>query len=216
MNIKVAIVDDHRIVRDGLKAILRGMNGYEIVYEAADGARLKSIPQNIAPDLVLLDIGLPDVSGLDLIEFIKQQLGSRILVLTAEMDEEIICTSLERGADGFMNKDASGDELLRAMDAVVQGEPYFGQNLSSVIYRSYKRKINELKNIYGMPALTDREREIIQALGDGLSFKEIGARLFISPRTVENHKTNILEKLGLKNTIELVKYAIRHKIILLE
>jgi two-component system response regulator NreC len=115
-----------------------------------------------------------------------------------------------------MNKDASGDELLRAMDAVVQGEPYFGQNLSSVIYRSYKRKINELKNIYGMPALTDREREIIQALGDGLSFKEIGARLFISPRTVENHKTNILEKLGLKNTIELVKYAIRHKIILLE
>ncbi|HCT70777.1 MAG TPA: DNA-binding response regulator, partial [Bacteroidales bacterium] len=146
----------------------------------------------------------------------KQQLGSRILVLTAEMDEEIICTSLERGADGFMNKDASGDELLRAMDAVVQGEPYFGQNLSSVIYRSYKRKINELKNIYGMPALTDREREIIQALGDGLSFKEIGARLFISPRTVENHKTNILEKLGLKNTIELVKYAIRHKIILLE
>ena len=192
------------------------MNGYEIVYEAADGARLKSIPQNIAPDLVLLDIGLPDVSGLDLIEFIKQQLGSRILVLTAEMDEEIICTSLERGADGFMNKDASGDELLRAMDAVVQGEPYFGQNLSSVIYRSYKRKINELKNIYGMPALTDREREIIQALGDGLSFKEIGARLFISPRTVENHKTNILEKLGLKNTIELVKYAIRHKIILLE
>ncbi len=216
MNIKVAIVDDHRIVRDGLKAILRGMNGYEVVYEAADGARLKSIPQNIAPDLVLLDIGLPDVSGLDLIEFIKQQLGSRILVLTAEMDEEIICTSLERGADGFMNKDASGDELLRAMDAVVQGEPYFGQNLSSVIYRSYKRKINELKNIYGMPALTDREREIIQALGDGLSFKEIGARLFISPRTVENHKTNILEKLGLKNTIELVKYAIRHKIILLE
>jgi DNA-binding NarL/FixJ family response regulator len=157
MNIKVAIVDDHRIVRDGLKAILRGMNGYEIVYEAADGARLKSIPQNIAPDLVLLDIGLPDVSGLDLIEFIKQQLGSRILVLTAEMDEEIICTSLERGADGFMNKDASGDELLRAMDAVVQGEPYFGQNLSSVIYRSYKRKINELKNIYGMPALTDRQ-----------------------------------------------------------
>jgi DNA-binding NarL/FixJ family response regulator len=174
MNIKVAIVDDHRIVRDGLKAILRGMNGYEIVYEAADGARLKSIPQNIAPDLVLLDIGLPDVSGLDLIEFIKQQLGSRILVLTAEMDEEIICTSLERGADGFMNKDASGDELLRAMDAVVQGEPYFGQNLSSVIYRSYKRKINELKNIYGMPALTDREREIIQALGDASASRKSG------------------------------------------
>lgn len=216
MSVKVALVDDHRIVRDGLKAILKGIGGFEVVYEAASGADLRAIPKNLKPDLVLLDIVLPDTSGLDLIPFIREQLGSRILVLTAEMEEELICTSLERGADGFMNKDASDEELKTGMNSVLHGEPYFGQNLSTIIYNSYKRKVKELKQMHDLPTLTDREIEIIRALGDGLSFKEVGARLFISPRTVENHKNNILEKLGLKNVIELVKYAIRHKIIPLD
>ncbi|MBW6491921.1 MAG: response regulator transcription factor [Lentimicrobium sp.] len=212
----IAIVDDHRIVRDGIRAILKGNPDFELVYEASCGAELKLIPKIIQPGIVLLDIGLPDVSGIDLIEYIKEELRSRILILTAEMQEDLICKSLEKGADGFMNKDASGDELIFAITTVLNGEPYFGQNLSAIIYRSYHKKINEINSIHHMPVITDRELEIIRELGEGLSFKEIGNKLFISPRTVENHKNKILEKLELKNTIELVKYAIKHKIIVLD
>ncbi|KAF0203955.1 MAG: hypothetical protein FD170_644 [Bacteroidetes bacterium] len=213
---KIAIVDDHRIVRDGIRAMLTGSTVFELVYEASNGSEMKMIPKSIVPDIVLLDIGLPDISGLELIAFIKETAGSKILILTAEMEENLICEAVEKGADGFLHKDASGEELISAMNIISGGEPYFGQNLSSIVYRSFKRKIKDLNSIHNMPALTERELEIIRELGEGLSFKEIGNKLFISPRTVENHKNNILEKLELKNTIELVKYAIKHKIIILE
>lgn len=213
---KIAIVDDHRIVRDGIRAMLTGSTDFELVYEASNGSEMKMIPKSIVPDIVLLDIGLPDISGLELIAFIRETAGSKILILTAEMEENLICEAVEKGADGFLHKDASGEELISAMNIISGGEPYFGQNLSSIVYRSFKRKIKDLNSIHNMPALTERELEIIRELGKGLSFKEIGSKLFISPRTVENHKNNILEKLELKNTIELVKYAIKHKIIILE
>lgn len=213
---KIAIVDDHRIVRDGIRAMLTGSTDFELVYEASNGSEMKMIPKSIVPDIVLLDIGLPDISGLELIAFIRETAGSKILILTAEMEENLICEAVEKGADGFLHKDASGEELISAMNIISGGEPYFGQNLSSIVYRSFKRKIKDLNSIHNMPALTERELEIIRELGEGLSFKEIGNKLFISPRTVENHKNNILEKLELKNTIELVKYAIKHKIIILE
>lgn len=213
---KIAIVDDHRIVRDGIRAMLTGSTDFELVYEASNGSEMKMIPKSIVPDIVLLDIGLPDISGLELIAFIRETAGSKILILTAEMEENLICEAVEKGADGFLHKDASGEELISAMNIISGGEPYFGQNLSSIVYRSFKRKIKDLNSIHNMPALTERELEIIRELGEGLSFKEIGSKLFISPRTVENHKNNILEKLELKNTIELVKYAIKHKIIILE
>lgn len=216
MSIKVAIVDDHRIIRDGIKAILAGNPEIELIFEAASGAELKAIADNIRPNLVLLDIGLPDASGIELIPFVKEKLNSRVMILTAEMEEDIICNAVEKGADGFMNKDCSGDELLTAIQTIMDGEAYFGRNLSSIVYRSFKKKINDLNNAHNIPVLTDRERQIIQELSDGMSFKEVGNKLFISPRTVENHKNNILEKLELKNTIELVKYAIKHKIIVLE
>lgn len=213
MAIKIAIVDDHKIVRDGIRALLLGQSEFTLSYEASSGENLKETIGDASPDLVLLDIELPDISGLDLIGFFKLKCNCKVLMLTAEMDEEIVCKAVDNGADGFLNKDVSGDELLIAMRTIMDGEPYFGQSLSFMIYRSYKRKIKELKEIHAMPVITEREKEIIQCLSDGLSFKEIGEQLFISPRTVENHKNNLLQKLGLKNIIELVKYAIRHKIV---
>lgn len=213
MAVKIAIVDDHKIIRDGIRAMLLGQSEFEMVFEASCGENLRETIGDCIPDLVLLDIRLPDVCGLELISFFKIKFNCRVLMLTAELDEEVVCKAVNNGADGFLNKDASGEELMAAMRAVTDGEPYFGQSLSSMIYRSYKRKIIELKEIHEMPVITVREKEIIRSLSDGLSFKEIGEQLFISPRTVENHKNNILQKLGLKNTIELVRYAIRHKIV---
>jgi DNA-binding NarL/FixJ family response regulator len=213
MAINIAIVDDHKIIRDGIRALLIGQSEFALTYEASCGENLKETIGDATPDLVLLDIELPDICGLDLISFFKIKCNCKVLMLTAEMDEEIVCKAVNNGADGFLNKDASGDELLVAMRTIMEGEPYFGQSLSSMIYRSYKRKLKELKDIHAMPVITDREKEIIRCLSDGLSFKEIGEQLFISPRTVENHKNNLLQKLDLKNIIELVKYAIRHKIV---
>jgi DNA-binding NarL/FixJ family response regulator len=213
MAINIAIVDDHKIIRDGIRALLLGQSEFVMTYEALSGENLKQTIGDASPDLVLLDIELPDICGLDLISFFKIKCNSKVLMLTAEMDEEIVCKAVNNGADGFLNKDASGEELMIAMRTIMEGEPYFGQSLSSMIYRSYKRKIKELKEIHAMPVITDREKEIIRCLSDGLGFKEIGEQLFISPRTVENHKNNLLQKLELKNTIELVKYAIRNKIV---
>jgi len=213
MAVKIAIVDDHRIVRDGIRALLLGQSEFELIFEASCGENLRETIGDTRPDLVLLDIRLPDTCGIELISLFKIKFNCKVLMLTAEMDEEVVCKAVNYGADGFLNKDASGDELMIAMRALMEGEPYFGQSLSSMIYRSYKRKIIELKEIHEMPSITEREKEIICCLSNGLSFKEIGEQLYISPRTVENHKNNILQKLGLKNTIELVKYAIRHKIV---
>lgn len=213
MKTKIAIVDDHRIIRDGIKALLLGDQNFEMVFEAATGEILKKTIGNTCPDLVLLDIILPDISGLDLISFFKENYHCKVLMLTAEMDEEIVCEAIGRGADGFMNKDSSAEELIFAMKTVMEGEPYFGQSLSSIVYRSYKKKIDQLSTLQAMPHISDREKEVIQHLSDGFSFKEIGTKLFISPRTVENHKNNLLEKLELRNTIELIKFAIKNNII---
>jgi DNA-binding NarL/FixJ family response regulator len=213
MKTKIAIVDDHRIIRDGIKALLLGDPNFELIFEAAGNEDLMGNLGNTCPDLVLLDIVLPDISGLDLIPFFKEKCNSKVLMLTAEIDEEVVCEAVKRGADGFMNKDASGDELIFAMQRIMEGEAYFGLNLSSIVYRSYKKKIDELNAIQSMPHISDREKEIIQSLSDGLSFKEIGTKLFISPRTVENHKNNLLEKLELKNTIELIRFAFKNKIV---
>lgn len=215
MKTRIAIVDDHRIVRDGIKALLLGDENFEVVYEAASAEILKKTIGNASIDLVLLDIILPDISGLDLIAYFKENYSCKVLMLTAEMDESVVCEAVSRGADGFMNKDSSGEELIQAMKTVMEDEPYFGLSLSSIVYRSYKRKIDELKTLQSMPHISEREKEIIQHLSDGLSFKEVGAKLFISPRTVENHKNNLLEKLELKNTVELVKFAIKHGIVVL-
>lgn len=211
--INIALVDDHKIIREGLKAIFIAHPQYSIVYEAYSGENLKETYNGADIDLVLLDIVLPDVSGIELIPFFKANSQTKVIMLTAEMDEDIVCSAVSNGADGFLNKEASSNELMLAIKTVLEGEPYFGRSLSSIVFRSYKKKIQELNEAHNMPAISDREKEIIQLLSDGLSFKEMGDKLFISPRTVENHKNNLLQKLELRNTMELVKYAIRQKIV---
>lgn len=164
-------------------------------------------------EVLILDLSFPDASGLELIKPVLQKRPEcKILILTAVYDEETICETISKGADGFLHKDASAEELIDAIERIAAGEVYYGQRISDIIYRSYSRKIKEQAETE-KTALSPRELEVIKLLGQGLSFKGVGAILSISPRTVENHKNNILEKLGLNNTVELLKYAIRNKII---
>lgn len=211
---RICIVDDHKIVRDAVRAFLIGQTDLVLTCEAGSGADfLNSLPE-LDVDIVLLDLNLPDMNGLSLIEPVKSGFpDTKLLVLSAEMDEELLCEAVQLGADGFMHKDVSSVELLNAIRMVLQGEPWFGQNLSQLVYRSFCRKVKEVSETSLLSSISERELEVIRLLGEGLAIKEIGDKLCISPRTVETHKKNLLEKLGLSNTVALIKYGIRHRII---
>lgn len=211
--IRLIIADDHQIVRAGIRALLLGNPDIVVEQEAADGRTLLQVIKQVEADVLLLDLVFPDGSGLDLIRPVQQANADlKILVLSSEMEEEVVCEAVSRGAIGFLHKDASADELVNAIHCVAGGEPYFGQRISHIIYKSYSRHLQEQPD-NDKPQISHREKQVISLLAEGFSFKEIADKLFISPRTVENHKSNILQKLGLRNTIELLRYAIKHRIV---
>ncbi|MBN1951582.1 MAG: response regulator transcription factor [Bacteroidales bacterium] len=212
------ITDDHKIIRDGIKSMLVAHRYIRVTGESGTGQELLDQLKERQPDILILDLVLPDISGVELTRQISKLYPDiRILILTAEMDESTIIETIKNGASGFLNKDISGREFVDAIKRIAEGECYFGQRISGIIYQSY---MNKIQNPASVPSVTEtlseREKEIISLLSEGMSFKEVGERLFISPRTVENHKNNILEKLSLRNTIELVKFAIKHGIIILD
>jgi DNA-binding NarL/FixJ family response regulator len=211
--ITLVIADDHKIVRDGIKALLLSCANIKVIGEACNGKQLKEILKKLKPDVLLLDIIMPGETGLELIpSVLKVVPGVKILILSSEMEEDVVCEAVSRGAIGFLHKDSPEHELIKAIESVAASEPYFGQCIASIIYKSYTRKLQE-NTTEKQTSISPREKEIITLLSEGLCFKEIGERLFISPRTVENHKNNILNKLGLKNTIELLRYAIKHRLV---
>lgn len=214
--ISIIIIDDHKIVREGLKSMLMGNPQMEVIGEGANENDLKDLLNNLQPNLITMDISMPGKSGIELTKYISSNYPDiKVLILTTNNDEDSIISSIEAGANGFLHKDSSLEELTSAINLVISGEGYFSENISGIIYKSYINRIKYDKDYKpdDQKKLSERELEIIKLLSDGLSGKEIADKLFISPRTVETHKTNILTKLNLKNNIELVKYAIREGII---
>ncbi len=212
--IKLIVVDDHKIVRDGLKAMLLGNREIEIIAEATSANTLLDVLKIHTPDIIVMDIKLSgSMSGIDIAKMIHQSNPKqKILMLTANVDENYIIASLKVNAKGFLSKDSSKDEFIKAILQINIGNVYFGENISQAVIQSYVRQIQSHITDPDKP-LSDREIEIVKLLSEGLTTKQIGEELCISPRTVESHKNNILEKLGLQNTIELVKYAIKNKIV---
>jgi DNA-binding NarL/FixJ family response regulator len=211
---KIIIIDDHKIVREGLKSMLLDNPIMEVIGEGSNEQDLVDLLKIHSPTLVIMDISMPGKSGIELTEFLTTNYPEvKTLILTTNSDEDSIIASIEAGANGFLHKDSSLKELLSAIELVCGGEGYFSENITSIIYKSYITRIKKDKSKTEVPALTERELEIIKLFSDGFSFKEIAEKLCISPRTVESHKNNILDKLGLKNSVELVKYAIKQGII---
>ncbi len=212
--INIYLVDDHKIVRDGIKSLLIGNRNIRVIGEAPNGSELLKLLKQKVPDVVVLDLVLPDISGVELTKTITSEYPcAKTLILTAEMEEAIILETVKNGASGFLNKDVAANEFIDALQLISEGESYFGQRISGIIFKSYMQKVQSKPGNDKKQFLSEREKEVIVLLSDGLSFKEIGEKLCISPRTVENHKSRILEKLELKNTIELVKYAIKNNLI---
>ena len=210
---KIAIVDDHKIVRDGLKLMILGQKKFKIIFEADSGKSLFEKLKFNDIDLLILDISMPEMNGIEITEKLTQEKNNiKILVLSANDDGNTILLAIEKGAKGFLSKDTSKDEFIKALNLICSGEEYFGDSISKTIYNIFINKTNK-KELNS--ALSDREIEIIKLFSDGMTYIEIGEKLFISPRTVETHKRNIMKKLNLTTSVDLVKYAIKNNIITL-
>jgi len=213
--IKIMLVDDHDIVRDGVKAILSGTTDIEVVAEASSVAEALNTLEKSIPDVLILDISLPDKSGIEAIPLIHEIRSSLpVLILSMHNDEEYIIRAIKAGAKGYLPKNIPACELTDAIRRVVAGEEYFGEATSVVLRKALMRKLEkEEKTDTTSEPLSQRENEVLQLFCAGLSNQEMADKLFISIRTVETHKTHIMQKLELKTTVELIKYAIRNKII---
>jgi len=214
--IKVLLVDDHTIVRDGIRALLTGQDDISIRGEASNGRDLLSLMKSAEADIILLDISLPDCSGIDLCESIRKDYpGTQVLFLSMYTTEEYIFNAIKAGAQGYLPKNISQSELLLAIRTISQGSEYFSESISNTILKSYikKAKDKEPENLNPENSLSKREFEILKLFAEGYSNPQIAEQLFISTRTVESHKNHIMQKLNLKSTVDLVKFAIRHQII---
>lgn len=212
--IRIFLVDDHAVVRTGLRMLLEDEEDIEIVGEADSGSSALEQVVVSKPDIVLMDIGLPDMSGIDATRRIRQQSpSSAVVALTIHEDEEYFFQMLDAGASGYVPKRAAPEELLTAIRAAAAGEVYLYPSLAKVLVKDFLSQARLTKGEATINGLTERESEVLILLAEGASNSEIADQLSISPKTVARHRENIMAKLNLHSRSDLVKYAIRKGII---
>lgn len=213
--IKILIADDHKLVREGLEAILSPVRDLQVIGMAPSGEEAVNLVRAHTPDVVLMDIVMPGMTGIEAARWIKEiDPKIRVILLTMEISKEYVSAGIKSGIDGYLPKDISKRNLIEAIRAVYRGERYFNDNVKKMVFedfysieklRSPKRKLPN--------QLTQRESEVLGLVASGKSNREVAEMLEISVKTVETHKTHILIKLGLNNSSELVRFAIKNKII---
>jgi two-component system response regulator NreC len=214
LTIRLMLVDDHEVVRSGLKMLLSAEADVEIVGEAGTAAEALELVGRTSPHVILMDIGLPDLSGIEATREIKRRFANvAIVALTIHEDQEYFFKMLDAGALGYVPKRAAPEELLRAIRAAALGEVYLYPSLAKLLVADYLNQDHPAAEREQLDGLTGREREVLTYLADGTSNEEIAASLVISPKTVERHRENIMRKLNLHSRAELVRYAIRKGII---
>jgi two-component system response regulator NreC len=214
MRTRLLLVDDHAVVRSGLRMLLSAESDVEIVGEASTAAQAIQAATSVKPDVILMDIGLPDMSGIDATREIKKKFPEiSIVALTIHEDEEYFFKMLEAGASGYVPKRAAPEELLIAIRAAAAGEVYLYPSLAKLLVSDYLSQEHPAEEKANIDGLTDREHEVLTYLAEGANNEKIAAELVISPKTVERHRENIMRKLNMHSRAELVRYAIRKGII---
>lgn len=212
--IRIVLADDHGIVRKGLRYLLERQPDMEVVGEAKDGREAVSLAAELSPAIVIMDIAMPLLNGIDATaQIIKHNPKTGVIILSMHSDESYLVRVLTAGARGYLLKDVAEIDVIRAIQTVAQGKPFFSPQVSQALLEDYMRQLVQrgLQDSYDL--LTDREKEILQLLAEGKSNKEAASLLNVSVHTVETHRANLMQRLNLHSTAEIVLYAVRKKII---
>lgn len=212
--IKIILTDDHRIFRDGIKSLLSEHDHLLIIGEASSGSELLDLLQVKVPDIVIMDISMPKISGIDVAKQLTSQYPEiKVIILSMHTNEEFVINSIKAGAQGYLPKDTSKEELLYAIETVYEGGEYYSKCVSDSFMKNYVKRVRVEQTLKQNDELTKREIEILKLAASGCCNKEIANQLLISVKTVDAHKNHIMQKLKLKNTAEMVIYAVKNKII---
>lgn len=213
---RVIIADDHKILRDGLRTVLEDGTGIEVVGESNNGWDTVRLVKQLEPDVVIMDVAMPDLNGIDATRQIRAaDVDTRVLALSMHSDSRYVKGMLQAGASGYMLKDCAAEELIGAIHTVVSGRIYVSPGIAGVIVKDYMQHLSGETGVEG-PALSAREREVLQLLAEGRSTAEIAERMHVSVKTVETHRKRVMDKLDLRSIAALTKYAIREGITSLD
>jgi len=217
MNIRILIADDHKIMREGLRALLDKQSDMQVVAEAEDGLTTVRLAREVAPDIVIMDIAMPDLNGIGATKKIKAELPDvKVIALSMHSDRRFIAEMFRSGASGYLLKDHSFEELSNAIRVVVSNRIYLSPSIAGIVIEDYVRQLQKDEISPVTDVLTDREVEVLQLIAEGHSTKDIAFRLHVSTKTVETHRRQIMEKLDLFSIAELTKYAIRQGLTTVE
>jgi len=212
--LRILRADDHTVMRSGLRALLERQQNFEVVGEADNGREAVSLCASLLPDIVIMDVGMPLLNGVEATKaLLKQSPSTGVVMLSMHSDEVYVMRSLQAGARAYLLKDSAAPDLISAIDAVSHGKSFFSPAIRSLLAEDFIQVLRQKGAVDSYELLTAREREILQLLAEGKSNKEVAADLNISLYTVETHRSNILEKLGLHTPAELILYAVRKGII---
>jgi len=215
--ITVLIVDDHKIIRDGIKSLLQDVENIKILGEASNGLEAIEFFKNQPTDVVIMDIRMPEMSGIETTKYLTENYpGVKVLALTMHDEEAFIYKMLNAGASGYLLKNVGKEEFVTAINKIYKGENYFSLDMATKMITNlmFAKPNDTAEHVEDNDMqLTKREIEVIKLIAEGLTSQDIADKLFISPRTVDTHRRNLLQKLNVKNTAELIKFAIKHNIV---
>jgi DNA-binding NarL/FixJ family response regulator len=213
MGIRILLADDHQILREGLRSLLERQEGMEVCAEAENGRDAVRLARELSPDVAVLDVVMPELNGIEAARQILEHLPrTKVIGLSMHSRRQHIAAMLQAGARAYVLKDSAFDELVRAIEAVTQGQAYLSAGITSIVVADYLDRLEKRDE----PPLSNREMEVLQLLAEGLTNRETAARLHISVKTVESHRSQIMKKLGISSIAELTKYAVREGISPLE
>ncbi len=216
MNIKIILADDHKIVRDGLRSLLEKHSGMEVIAEAADGRNALKLVRELKPDVIVMDITMPDLNGIEATRQITSGYPNvKVIALSVNSDKLFVLGMLQAGATGYLLKDCAFEELADAIRAVVENHTYLSPEISDIVIKDYVCQ-SFTPNRAVTSSLTTREREVLQLMAEGNATKMIASTLNVSVKTVETHRLHIMNKLNTRSVAELTKYAIREGLTSLE
>ena len=216
MNTKILLADDHKIIREGLRALLEKEPDMEVVGEAQDGITTVRLAKKFLPNIVIMDIGMPDMNGIDATrQIISETQGVKVIALSMHSDRRFVLQMLKAGASGYLLKDSAFEELASAIKTVMAGQPYLSPKITDVVIKEYIVSLPKNEESV-FTKITIREREVLQLLAEGKATKQIAAFLNVSVKTIETHRQQIMEKLDIHSVAELTKYAIREGLTSLE